>query len=377
MKTVGVYIHVPFCRAKCGYCDFYSFRGTEEEKGQYLEAVMAHLRRSLPGRPVGSIYIGGGTPSLLGEAALCRILDTVTTTAEVLPHAEITVETNPAAEGADLSALAAAGVNRISLGVQSAHARELRALGRRHTNDDILRTVQAITDAGIDNYNLDLMYGIPYQTESTWDQSIDFVLSLSPAHVSAYALKLEEGTPLYHAVSAGNLSLPEEDLTADLYEQLVRRLAGAGIFQYEISNFARPGKESRHNLNYWHCGEYLAFGPAAAGYVDSTRYTYCRDLSRYIDACRAGRPDDAACEIEVLDDGAKEQEFVMLSLRLSAGVSLSEYRKRFGADFNEVYGKACKPYFSSGHMIRREDAVAFSTKGFLVSNYILSDILKF
>ena len=280
-EKLGLYIHIPFCRSKCDYCDFYSLAGREERMDDYQKALMTHMKETAPltrGWQVDTVYFGGGTPSFYGSRRLKELLRLIGKRFDLAKDAEITVECNPdSINRRDLIALRRAGANRISLGVQSADPQQRRCLHRIHSPKQVVQAVADIRQAKINNLSLDLIYGLPGQTMASWEDTLHKAMSLSPEHLSCYGLKVEADTPLAHQVSLG-LSLPDGDAQADLYLRAVELLQQGGYRQYEISNFAKPGRESRHNLKYWTGREYLGFGPGAHSYFGGQRYASPRDL---------------------------------------------------------------------------------------------------
>ena len=366
-------MHIPFCKSKCHYCDFCSFPNQgQNEKEAYCQTLCAQIKAraaELTDYEVDTVYFGGGTPTSLTSDALCGLLDAVKTHFHVSDRAEITAECNPAtADGAYFAAMRAAGFNRLSIGVQSLHDSELHLLGRAHTALDAEATVRLAREAGFSNISIDLMYGIPEQTRQSFAESVRAACALGVQHVSAYALKIEQGTPFYKMRHC--LTLPDEDAVADMYEDCVAILAENGLLRYEISNFARPGYESRHNLKYWECDEYLGLGAAAHSYLRGVRFAY-----EDVDAYMQGQPIEAVYEDVTL---VREQdEYVMLSLRLEKGIDKAAFFARFGKEFDAVYGEKLTPYIRMGFVSDDAYRCAFTTKGFLVSNSILSDVLDF
>ena len=372
--SLGIYVHVPFCAAKCPYCDFYSGRDLSLIPA-YVNAVKEELRslaragdftdRGLFSRPVASVYFGGGTPSLLPGDEIAGILQTVKETYLLQPDAEITLEVNPTLKERDafFAAVAAAGVNRVSVGMQSALAEERRALGRRGTPEDVSQTVKAAETAGIDNVSLDIMLGIPGQTEESLRQSLDFALSLHPAHLSVYILKLEEGTPLF--ARREKLDLPDEDAAAELYLFTCRYLEEKGMRHYEISNFCFNNRVGRHNLSYWRCGEYLGVGPAAHSFISGKRFYYPRDLRAFI----AGEP-------PVYDgDGGDAEETLMLSLRTDEGLDIPAFEKRFGIAPTAAFFGEAELLRKNGLLVYDNGILRLTDRGFLVSNSIIAALL--
>ncbi len=370
---LGLYLHVPFCRHKCLYCDFCSFpHPTRERMEAYAARLCEDLLQTSAGECVDTVYFGGGTPTLLPTPALIQILETVARVYSVDPQAEITLECNPNTVGAeDLFALRRAGFNRISLGMQSAHAEELRRLGRGHTLEELCSTFHAARKAGFENISLDVMSGIPAQTVESYLQTLNAAVALSPEHLSAYGLTVEEGTGFDRLRQRGALILPDEEETRRMYFAGAEYLESQGYLQYEISNFARTGYESRHNLKYWCCEEYLGFGPAAYSDYRGERFGNSRSLDDYL----AGHP--ILCERETPDAAERENEYVMLRMRLCAGVSEREFDARFGEGHFSRFAERLSRYLSMGLVCHSGDRFAFTREGMYVSNAILSEILEF
>lgn len=378
---LGIYIHIPFCRSKCAYCDFYSFvPGGEEVFEKYAAAVcthMAYYKDAAKGKTVDTVYIGGGTPTVMPTKLLCRILDSVKRNFKVAKGAEITVEANPAtADKKTFSALRRHGVNRVSIGLQSAVENELAALSRIHTRDEFEECFRAARQAKIDNISVDIMFGIPLQTEESLLKTVDYVTRLHPEHVSMYNLKIEPNTPF--GKRRETLTLPDEDEEFSMYRKATAFLERRGYMQYEISNFAKPGKESAHNLRYWSCQEYLGFGPAAHSFFNNSRYSFVRNIERYIKGVENMAGSAAITEnLEEISGRAGMGEYIMLGMRLKKGISFREFYKRFGCDFLQMYGSKLEFYIKHGYMRETGEGVAFTHAGMFVSNYILSDILSF
>ncbi len=331
-KPLGIYIHIPFCASKCSYCNFYSFPSNEAAKDEYFSRLITELKKwgAEISRPISSVYIGGGTPTVFGVERLSAVLSAVNSSFNVLSGAEITLEGNPADDYTTLAPiLKKSGCNRFSLGVQSANGDELSLLGRRHTNSDVEKAVATLKQNGIENISVDLMLGLPKSNTESLEKSIDFVLSLGVEHISAYILKLEQGTPLYRSAD----SLPDDDSVSDQYLFLCDKLSAAGYNHYEISNFAKEGCESRHNSSYWKCEEYIGFGPSAHSFFEGKRFYYANDLKGYID-----NPSPVPDGI-----GGTKEEYIMLGLRLKKGISSAEFEAKFGEALPEgIYNKAKK-----------------------------------
>ena len=371
--TLGLYVHVPFCRSKCLYCDFCSFpRMDREAVSAYVDEVcrrMIDASAQAAKYTVDTVYFGGGTPTLLPISAFSRLLDTIRKHYSLSEDCEITAECNPAtADFAYLSALRALGVNRLSIGLQSAHENELRALGRAHTFADFVAVFADARRAGFDNISADLMYGIPHQTIESFRASLEALCELSPEHISAYGLKIEEGTPFFSKKDA--LPLPDEDTEYHMYQALSHVLCENGYHKYEISNFAKEGRHSRHNLRYWHGEEYLGFGVAAHSYFGGVRFGNSRDMNAFL------RGEDITEERICLSAHEQEEEFVMLALRLAEGISKADFLARTGEDFEARY-PTVRRMIAGGFMKDENGRIAFTDEGFFVSNAILAEMLDF
>lgn len=372
-KPIGLYVHIPFCKRKCDYCDFCSYPVSEAKwKDEYIKALCSEIDsyKGL-GLSLDSIFFGGGTPSLLSPKELDDILCSVRKSFNVLPCSEITMEMNPGTlTKENLRGFASLGINRASIGVQSIHENELKILGRIHNARDFYKSYELVRECGIENINLDLMYGIPEQTLSSFDKTLEAVISLSPEHLSLYGLILEEGTPFY--IKRDTLNIPDEDTECDMYGLAVEKLSLAGYSHYEISNYAKPGFECRHNLKYWHDEEYIGVGVAAYSYFDKSRFGNPADIDVYLSEDR-----EKYIQSEAVDDKNSEAyEYAMLRLRLSEGFSLSDYRLKFGFDFiTEERSELIDNYVKLGMIELSDDNIHLTDKGFYISNRILTDLL--
>ena len=372
---LGIYIHIPFCRSKCDYCDFYSLAGREDQMDRYQKALLAHLKETAPlaqGYPVDSIYFGGGTPSYYGAKRIKELLAHLSKLFQVEKDAEITVECNP--DSVDLKSLRIlrkAGVNRLSMGMQSAQEEELRAIHRIHTPQQTNQAVEAARKAKFTNLSLDLIYGLPGQTMESWKATVEHALSLIPQHLSCYGLKVEEGTPLARRVAEGEV-LPDDDQQADLYLWTVGRLERAGLPQYEISNFAKPGYESRHNLRYWLTRPYIGFGPGAHSDFGGRRYSFVRDLDAYIRGVLEGG--DIIDSSELIPQRERCGEYLMLRLRTVRGVDGREYRHTYFMDFAPLEARL-REFAAQGWAEEADGRWRLTPKGFLVSNQLIGDLL--
>lgn len=371
-SAAGLYIHIPFCRRKCLYCDFCSYPDRDEATfARYADRVcreLADRAAALAGKEIDTVYFGGGTPTLLSPAHFSRLLDSVRAHYTLTPDAEITTECNPATVDARaLSELRSLGMNRLSIGMQSADDGELQALGRIHTAAQAADTVRAARAAGFDNLSLDIMYGIPTQTRDSFARTLDTVLALEPEHISAYSLILEEGTPFWSMQDA--LPLPDEDAVCDMTAHALSVLRRAGYERYEISNFARDGRRSRHNVHYWNLDDYLGVGVAAHSLIGRVREQNRPDLAAYLGG------EDITEREELLDDKSLRDEYVMLRMRLADGVDKREFCTRFGAEFDGLYGAQVQKFARMGLLIDTPERAAFTDEGFMVSNTVLSEML--
>ena len=373
---LGIYIHVPFCRSKCQYCDFYSLTAKDDNLMEnYLNAILAHIRECgplAPGYKVDTIYFGGGTPSFFGAEGMATILSMIRRCFDVDSNAEITFEANPdSVTDSLLRRLKAEGFNRVSLGVQTDNDKLLKELGRPHDYAQTVNAISRIRHAGFKNLSIDLMYGLPGQTLNDWKDTLERVLPMMPEHVSCYALKVEEGTPLYQYKDVCNIA--DDDTQADMYLAAVEILRGKGYRQYEISNFARKGLYSRHNMKYWTGGEYLGFGPSASSDFAGKRYTMVRDLQGYINGIKGN-----GVVIEEMDEiplRERAGEYLMLRLRTSTGIIREEYERKFLLPFDPIED-ALERNRAMGYAARNtEGRWRLTPKGFLVSNTIISDLL--
>ena len=377
-SKLGIYIHIPFCRSKCDYCDFYSLAGREDRMAGYQKALLAHLKETAfaaKGFSVDTIYFGGGTPTFYGEKRLRELLAAVKRHYVVDKDAEVTLEANPdSADFKPLKALRKAGFNRISLGIQSACPAELAAVHRPHTVEQGDGAVAAARKAGFANLSLDLIYGLPVQTVSSWQNTVEHVLTLEPEHLSCYGLKVEEGTPLAARVAAGEERLLSDDAQATLYLWTVSRLAQAGYEQYEISNFARPGYASRHNLRYWLTQPYIGFGPGAHSDFGGRRYSWVRDLDGYIKGVlEGGKLLDTQ---DLIPQEERSSEYLMLRLRTAAGIEEWEYRGTYFMDFAPIEERL-REFAAQGWAVKTpQGRWRFTPKGFLVSNQLIGDLLE-
>ena len=374
-KKLGLYVHIPFCAKKCDYCDFYSLPGAEGRMDDYVQALETQLVEIAPRAEhhvVDSIYFGGGTPTLLGVKHLTHLLKAIQKKYSVTKDAEITLEANPesAANFRDLRALRKAGFNRLSLGMQSANDEELQAIGRIHTAAQVKTAVEAARKAKFTNLSLDLIYGLPGQSLETWQKNVHAAIDLAPQHLSCYGLKVEEGTPLF--LRQDSEQFPGDDAQAEMYLWTVDCLHRHGFFQYEISNFARTGFESQHNLKYWTLGEYAGFGPGAHSDFGNVRYAYEKDLDGYLSGMKAGGP--LLSENECIPPLDRDTEWIMLGLRTVWGLDPNVFENRFRRRFDcfVPFLEECR---QAGYAVEEDGRWRLTPNGFLVSNQIIGGML--
>ncbi len=354
MILLGLYVHIPFCRRKCGYCDFYSINYDKDTAKTYVDAVKSRLSKI--DKTFDTVYFGGGTPSIIGSG-VADILSTV----RFSENAEITAECNPdSATDEFLSTAAESGVNRLSIGLQSANDSELKLLTRPHTSASVKSAVERARMHNINNISLDVMLGFKGQTKQSLERTIDFCAELEVNHISAYMLKVEERTPF---AKIDDISLDGDEI-ASLYDSCCERLSYHGYGQYEISNFAKSGFECRHNLIYWNCDDYIGLGPAAHSLYDGKRYYYERNLNDFIGGCQPIYDDDF---------GGRD-EYIMLRLRLNDGLNFSEFEKR-GFSFESGFLDRCKTLEKAGLLLIKDDRISLTHKGFLVQNSVLTYLL--
>ena len=367
MKTLGLYIHVPFCVKKCNYCDFYSIQGNDEIHRKYVADVIKSFefwRYKLDtDTQVDTIYLGGGTPSVLGTDNLSKLLSTAASDFNISPDAEITMEVNPnSVTELDLQSLTKLGLNRISMGLQTANDDELRTLGRSHTSADATKAIEHIKKSGIDNFSLDVMTGIPLQTEESLDKTLDFCIDAKATHISTYMLKIEKNTPFYK--NAENYKFADDDTHADLYEFTCNKLRENGFRHYEISNFCKDDKISRHNMKYWLLQDYLGIGPSAHSMIDRKRFFYPRNISEFQNE-----------KVIFESEGNTPQEYLMLSLRTDTGFSFKTFEEIYGITANTKLKAEVEKFSKYGLVSSKDNSFRLTEKGFLLSNTIISQLL--
>lgn len=382
-KRLGLYFHIPFCLSKCAYCDFNSAPAQSDEViTNYINAMIAQMesyRDAASAYIPDTVFIGGGTPTCIPPEELLRLIKAIRKNFRLKKGAEFTIEANPATVTfSTLKRLHRAGVNRISMGLQSAHENELKALGRKHTRKDFVRSYRMARDAKFDNINLDLMFGIPQQTYDSLMHTIRYVCGLNPNHISLYDLKIEPNTYFGRHYNEIKPTLPDDDTEADMYLGAIELLRQYGYLQYEISNFARPGNMCEHNLKYWNCEEYIGFGVSAHSYFNGSRFSFTGDIGRYIQGVTSTDPRVRVTETcELVEARERMGEYIMLRLRLTAGISDREFTRRFGYSFESLYGDKCRRFIEHGFMTGNNGIFTLTPAGMFISNYILSEILEF
>lgn len=392
-EELSLYIHIPFCVRKCGYCDFLSAPSDEKARDRYVQALLMEIERyqgtETADRKIKTLYIGGGTPSILSVDQLDCIMQKIKYTFNFCDDIEASMEMNPGTASKEkCRALYQMGINRLSIGLQSTNDMELKTLGRIHSYEDFINTYTWCREAGFQNINVDLMAALPYQTVESYTTGLRKIIRLAPEHISAYSLILEEGTPFYQKYNSGCYPLPDEEQERLMYRETEQILAQAGYERYEISNYAKKGYACRHNLVYWQGGDYLGLGLGSSSYMDGVRFHNTTDFNTYVN--QGTYVEDR----EELSVQAKMEEFMFLGLRVMAGVSGTEFEKRFGKTMEDVYGDVLRKHEEEGllQIERKEDRkeaaaaepakgktniekVMLTTNGVDVSNYVFADFL--
>ena len=368
-EGIGLYIHIPFCKKKCNYCDFCSYPNISESvRTSYIKRLCEEISeyKKEPKIKLETVFFGGGTPTLLTASELMEIWSAVLDTFDTGSVSEFTLEANPGTVTREiLSAFSDIGANRISIGLQSIHENELKKLGRIHTCEDFLASFELAREY-FDNVSLDVMYGIAEQSFESFKRTLDFVSSLPVTHLSVYGLIIEEGTPFYKERKA--LLLPSEDEECDMYLFAAEKLAEASFSHYEISNYAKRGYECRHNLKYWQCEEYIGVGVAAASYFGNIRYTNSRDINEYLHF-------DGAKYNREYETPHKSTEYIMLSLRTRRGIVKEEFAGQFGKDALMRISSLAEKFKSGGYAVENDEAIYLTERGFYISNYVISELI--
>ena len=365
-KSLGIYIHIPFCDGKCNYCDFYSFKAAEDVMDTYVDNlidIIQNWSKKLSDKIVDTIYFGGGTPSVLGTERLVKTIENILSFFKIAPKCEITLEANPTSAGRiNFAELKSAGFNRVSLGMQSSNDNELKLLGRRHTNADVISTVNSIRNSGIDNISLDVMLGIPEQSLESLKETLDFCISQDVAHISTYLLTIEPDTIFGRERHKYNFA--DEDMQAEFYTFTNKYLKQQGFTHYEISNFCKDNMYSRHNMRYWQLKDYLGLGPSAHSCINGKRFYYPKNM------------DDFTSD-KIIDDGVggTAEEYIMLMLRTKDGVNPESYKKLFGKLPDIKFFTKVSQYKKYGYIEEDDNSIRLTEKGFLFSNTVIADLI--
>lgn len=373
MKEISLYIHIPFCKQKCLYCDFPSYSGKEILMDEYIDALKKEILQKSGKYSISSIFIGGGTPSHLKDSNLQSLLVTLNKL-NLKENLEFTVECNPGTlNKRNLDIMKKYSVNRISIGLQSTKNSILKEIGRIHSFEEFKSNYFLAREIGFENINVDLMFGLPNQTIEEWKESLEEIAKLEPDHISAYSLIIEEGTHFYNLYEKDKLKLPNEDIERMMYLSSKDILNKYGYRQYEISNFAKINKECFHNKVYWKCNEYLGLGVSASSFVDEKRIKNIDDIEKYIE--KINKDQTVIEEIHENDINDDMEEFVFMGLRMIEGIKMNEFKKKFNKGIYEVYGDIIEKNIKKELLICNSDKLFLSPRGMEMSNYVMSDFI--
>ncbi len=370
----GIYLHIPFCDTKCIYCDFYSITN-HTKKAEFLAAIKKEIQnysKQLADRKFDSIFFGGGTPSLLSYNEFKEIFEVLFANYDISPDTEITIESNPGTLDINkLKEFKKLPINRISFGVQSFIDKELQFLTRIHSAEQARTSIKAAKEAGFDNINLDMIFALPSQTMEDWKYNLDEAVKLDTKHISAYSLIFEKGTMLYSMRDKGQVTNADIELEQEMYEYTMQFLTDAGYIQYEISNYAKPGFECRHNLKYWTLEEYISFGPSASSYIGNKRWTNIKNIGRYIELVESGK--EAYDFIETIDKDTSITEHIMLGLR-SVGIDFNDFRNKHEIDFEKAYSSPIGTLLTNGYAVKDSKSLSLTRKGYAVCDEIVTTL---
>lgn len=374
MKEISLYVHIPFCDQKCFYCDFPSFAGKEQLKENYVKALIKEINNKITKEYlINTIFIGGGTPSSLGCNELEILLKEINKL-NLSNNIEYTMECNPGNLTKEkLKIMKEYGVNRISMGLQAVQNTLLKSIGRIHNYDEFERNFKEARDFGFNNINVDLIFGLPNQSLENWKESLERIIALNPEHISAYSLIIEEGTAFYKLYEEDKLNIPTEDVEREMYNLAKSKLLEAGYYQYEISNYSKRGLECRHNLAYWNMDSWIGVGSAASSYINNKRLTNTSVVEKYIEGINNDNPIMEEEIINSLEDNI--EEFMFMGLRKIKGISISEFKRRFGKSIEDVYGPLLDKYENAKLIIRDGDNLYLSSQGIEWSNQIMAEFL--
>ena len=376
LKTASsVYIHIPFCATKCYYCAFNTYAFHKDEAEAYLTALRTEMEfYASETDPLQTIFIGGGTPSILSADALAQLFTDIRAHFQITPNAEITVECNPGTVDSEkLKVMRDNGANRLSFGLQAMQDETLKQLGRIHTVAEFLQSYRLAREGGFENINIDIIFALPDQTMEAWHHTLDAVISLEPAHISAYNLVMEEATPFYEWWQAGKLHLPTEDTEADMFQYTIDTLAAHGYTHYEICNFAKPNHFARHNLVYWNNQPCIGLGVGACGYVNGVRYTNIRGIAPYI--AKLSQRNKPIADTERMTAHAEKAETLMLALRKREGISLDAYQNRFGEEIETAFGNILKKWFDLQLLERTSTHLRLTPRGLFLANEVFIELM--
>lgn len=373
MKEVALYIHVPFCKQKCFYCDFPSYARKDDLMSDYIEALLIELKEKIKAYKVRSLFIGGGTPSYLNEENLSKLMKVIKNI-NFIEDAEKTIECNPGTVSEEkFNIMKDGGINRLSFGLQTTKNNLLKGIGRIHTFEAFKDNYNLARSVGFNNINIDMMFGLPNQSVKDWTDSLEEVAKLNPEHISAYSLIIEEGTPFYKLYNEDKLKLPSEEEEREMYKKCKDILIENGYHQYEISNYAKEGKECLHNEVYWMCDEYIGVGASSSSYIDGKRIKNIDDLREYIKRIGSG---ESIVDEEIINTKNDDiEEFMFMGLRMNCGIKEEEFKRRFHTDVDNVYKDVIEGNINKGLLERKRGRIYLTDKGIELSNMVMSDMI--
>ena len=373
MKEVALYIHIPFCKQKCLYCDFKSFANAERYMAEYIDALLIELNRIKDKYIFRSLFIGGGTPSFLDERSLSKLMQAVSSLSYI-DNAEKTIECNPGTvDETKLDIIKKGKINRLSFGLQSSENHLLKTIGRIHTYEEFKENYYLARNMGFNNINIDLMFGLPNQTLNIYKDTLQEIIKLEPEHISAYSLIIEEGTPFYNMYSKNLLKLPTEESERDMYRYTKDKLSENGYYQYEISNYSKEGMECYHNKIYWSCEEYIGIGIAASSYIDNKRITNISSIEEYIQKINNN---ESVIDEEIINSNIDNiEEYMFMNLRMMKGIDEEEFYRKFNRDIDDIYKEVIEKHIKNGLLVREKNRIFLSDKGIELSNYVMSDFI--
>lgn len=373
MKEVALYIHIPFCKQKCFYCDFPSYARKDDLMSDYIEALLIELKEKIKGYKVRSLFIGGGTPSYLNEENLRKLMKVIKNI-NFVENAEKTIECNPGTVSEEkFNIMKDGGINRLSFGLQTTKNNLLKGIGRIHTFEAFKDNYKLARSVGFNNINIDMMFGLPNQSVKDWTESLEEVAKLNPEHISAYSLIIEEGTPFYKLYNEDKLKLPSEEEEREMYKKCKDILIENGYHQYEISNYAKEGKECLHNEVYWMCDEYIGVGASSSSYIDGKRIKNIDDLREYIK--RIGNGESIVDEEIINTKNDDIEEFMFMGLRMNCGIEEEEFKRRFNTNVDDIYKDVIEGNINKGLLERKRGRIYLTDKGIELSNMVMSDMI--